>query len=267
MKTTWAAVLAVSLAGTAWADDDTPQGRGVGTPRAGGRVWFETELLRGQLEATSASGTDPVTHTEDVFNDDIDTFLQQGIAWVAGGYELDMGLTIYGKLGYAFPTLIQEMDPGSILVGTDVHVEASPEPFVTLGLGVSLRRELAGGLVVLGRAEFTAGSGDCNDVIYHDIGPADGDFDYRRLEIKAAVGLQSEHASPYLGVRYNWITVTMDLTETGAGPESLDVDYELKTPIGVFLGVTGRVADRTLWHAEIGFVDAITFEAGVGMAF
>lgn len=269
MRTAATVVVLLASAGAVWADDDfPPQARGPQAPKQGGRVWMEIEIFRGQLEADSASGTNTPEHTTDGFNDDIDTFLQQGIAWVAGGYELDLGLTIYGKLGYAFPTVIQDIDASSIIAGaSDERRSAGLDPFFAYGIGVSFRREMPGGLILLGRAEWTAGTADVDNTDYHDLGDTDGDYEYRRLEVKGAVGFQTELAAPYAGLRYNLLRVDLDLEEPGVAPDNFNVEYELKTPIGVFAGVTGRVADRTIWHAEIGFVDALTVEVGVGLAF
>lgn len=243
-----------------------PQGRPGAAPKAGARIWASAELFGGLLEATDASGTDPDFDAASDFKSDIDAWLVQSTGWINGGYEFDFGLTVYGKLGFAFPTLVEDIDAASPIVGgTDVREDVVIDRMPVYGLGLGFRRVIGPSVVVLGRLEYTLGSGEVNNASYHTLF-GDGDYEFSRLELKGAVGLLTDLVVPYLGVRYNMLTVKLDYTEIG-GPDTFDVEYELDTPVGVFVGVTDRVGERIRWNVEIGVIDAFTFEVGVGLAF
>lgn len=263
--------VALALLASAGADEGQlypPQPRGAQQQQrglTGLRVWAEVELFRGELEVDGASGNAPEMDSESDFKSGIDTTLQQGIFWIAAGYEMNMGVMVYGKLGYSFPAMIQEIGSGSVFGPPGVRQGGGIDPFVAYGLGLSFHTEPSGGVLLLGRVEWTTGRGDLDNYLFQNVA-GDGDFDYTRLELRAAIGYPSQMLVPYVGVRYNMLAIEMDLSD---GTDAFDVEYEMDTAVGLFVGVTGRVvqAQSSLWHVEAGFVDALTAEVGVGLSF
>jgi hypothetical protein len=260
-------VLAASAVGGGGDDVPEPQGRTARAPKGGGpRFWMETEVLSAKIEASKASGTDPDFDNSSDFNDSIDTTLQQAIPWLAGGYELDFGLTIYAKLGFAYTTLIQDIGSGSVLGPPDIREGGGLDPYLAFGFGAGFRREVSPDFLILGRFELTMGTGDFKDYVFQDT-RGDGDYTFQRVEFKVAGGYQLEALTLYAGARYNLITMNLDLEENVPGPESFDADFEFATPFGVFIGACSRLGERTSWHMEIGFVDALSVEVGAGLDF
>jgi len=245
-----------------WLD---PQAKGAAA-KGGFRAWANTELFGGELEAANASGNDPLFDSESDFNSDVDAWLVQASAWLNAGYELNFGLTIYGKVGFIFPTLVEDIDQASPVSGiNDERHDVVVDRMIAYGLGLGFRRQFGTSVVGLARLEYTLGSGDVNNSTYHTVF-GDGDYDYSRLEVRAAVGFLTDLGIPYLGVRYNMLEAKLDHSEIG-GTDTFDVEYELDTPIGVFLGITERLGERVRWSIEVGLLDAFTFEVGAGLAF
>lgn len=271
MKIATAFAVSLVMAAAAWAGDENdfyPQARRGGGVRGGAKVWLSMETIRAPLEATDASGSNPVTHTKDAFNDDIETFLQQSLATVNFGYEVDQGITIYGKLGFAYSTLVQDTEITSAVGGPDRRGGAI-DPYLVYGVGASFSQAAGGQNFFFGRLELTAGEGDIDgDYSYHDVS-GDGDVSFARVEGRVGFGTYLESAAAYIGLRYNHLIMTLSLDDTPAAPPDFEVDYAYDTPVGIFFGVGSKPGDRIIWHAEIGFIDNddFSFEAGAGVAF
>jgi hypothetical protein len=226
---------------------------------------MEVEAWHPELEADEASGTDTDFDSASDFNDSIETRLLQTTAFIALGFEIDAGVTFFGKIGYAWSTMEQDIGAGSVLGPPDQQQGGVLDPYVAFGFGAEVRREVGQNMVVLGRAQFIMGQGDVKDYIYHDE-LVEGDFLYRRIEFRGAFGYQMETATLYFGARFNLLLVELDVERVVPG-EDYDVEYELDTPVGIFAGVMSRLGERANWHAEVGFVDGISFEVGAGMDF
>ncbi len=246
-------------------DPPDPQARGA-KREGGGRAWLELEAFDAVLKADKANGTDTDFDSSSDFNSSIDTTLRAAIPWLAGGYEFDFGLTLYAKLGYAHATLRQDIGSGSVLGPPDIQQGGGFDPFFAFGFGADFRREVSRDFVILGRAEFTMGRGDFENYLLQDT-LGDGDVDWQRITLRVAAGYQTEICVVQAGLRFSQLTFTVDLEEQVPGPESFEVDYVYDTPVGLFIGASNRLGERVSWRAEIGFIDAISVEVGVGLDF